>query len=141
MRAGPWLLRILGTLLLCCNAFCAGCSALIAYSGENVGKLANREQVRESLGTPCKSRDDNGHRFDEYHTRRKIAEPNVAGVNFILGVESLGVLELWMFPSTLCQWTWTTLAGQDLRFEYGTNGEVERVLIDGMPMESRASLP
>jgi hypothetical protein len=114
---------------------------LIAYSGENVGKLANQAQVHESFGTPAKSGDDDGTQFEEYHTRRKISEPHVAGVELILSVETLGLFELSMFPCRFGHFFWTTLVGQDLRFEYGSNGNVERILIHGTPMESRASLP
>jgi hypothetical protein len=53
----------------------------------------------------------------------------------------LGLLELWQFPAAACQCTWATLFGQELRFEYKSNGDVERILIDGTPMELRADLP
>jgi len=141
MRAGSPLLRILGTLLVSCNLFCAGCSALIAYSGEDVGKLANKNQVHESFGKPTNVGNADGYEFEEYHTRRKISEPTVAGVSFILGMESFGLFELWMFPASICQNTWTTVVGQDVRFEYASNGEVQGILINGTPMELRASLP
>jgi hypothetical protein len=134
----PW---ILSTLLLGCNVLCTGCSALISYSGEDVGKLANKEQVRKAFGTPSKSGSSDGLQFDEYHTRRKISEPTVAGVQLILGAESLGLFELWNFPTTICSCTWTTLVGQNLRFEYAINGEVVGILINETPMELRAQLP
>jgi hypothetical protein len=121
--------------------FCAGCSALIAYSGEDMDKLANKEQVQESFGTPAKSGNLDGQEFDEYHTRRKISEPTVAGVQLILGMQSCGLLELLMFPAAVCHCTWSTLVRQDLRFEYASNGDVERILINDTPMKSRARLP
>jgi hypothetical protein len=141
MQPGSRILPVFCTLLLCCNVFCAGCSALIAYSGEDMDKLGTKEQVHASFGTPCKSGEDHGLQFEEYYTHRKISEPHVAGVDFIMGVESVGLLELWMFPVTVCGYTWTTLVGQDLRVEYASNGEVRRILINGMSMESRAHLP
>src|SRR5438046_128804 len=141
MQASHRLLRTLGALLVSCNLLSAGCSALIAYSGADMGKLANKKQVHESFGTPSNLGSADGHEFEEYYTRRKISEPTVAGVSFILGVESLGLLELWMFPAAICQHTWTTLVGQTLRFEYASDGEVQQVLINGTPMERRASLP
>src|SRR5262245_1547822 len=112
MQNSAWLLRILGSLLVSCNLLWAGCSALIAYSGEDMGKLANKNKVHESFGTPSNLGNEGGSEFEEYRTRRKISEPTVAGVNFILGVESLGLFELWMFPASICQNTWTTLVGQ-----------------------------
>ena len=141
MREASRLLRSSCTLLLWCNMLCAGCSALIAYSGEDVGKLANKEQVHESFGTPSKSGNSDGHEFEEYHTRRKISEPTVAGVALVVGVGSFGLMELWDFPAIICRCTWTALVGQDLRFEYASNGDVKEILINGTPMKLRARLP
>jgi hypothetical protein len=118
-----------------------GCSAAIAYSGQDVGKLANKDQVHESFGTPSKVGKADGHEFEEFHARRKISEPTVAGVDLILGVEALGLFALWLFPTAVLQNTWTTLVGQTVRFEYASTGEVQRVLINGTPMEQRATLP
>jgi hypothetical protein len=141
MRPGSRLLRLFCILLSCGNVFFAGCSAFLTYSGEAVGKLANKERVHESFGTPSKTGTSDGHEFEEYHTRRKISEPTVAGVQLALGMQSCGLLELWMFPATICHCSWTTIVGQGLRFEYASNGDVERILINGTPMESRARLP
>ncbi len=124
-----------------CNLLSAGCSAAIAYSGQDVGKLANKDEVHQSFGTPDKAGTTDGPEFEEFRTRRKISEPKVAGVDLVLGVESLGLLELWLFPTAVLQNTWTTLVGQTMRFEYGRTGDVQRVLIDGTPMEQRATLP
>jgi len=106
-----------------------------------MSKLANKNQVHESFGTPTTSGSTDGQLFEEYHTRRKISEPTVAGVCLIVGVESFGLFELWTFPSMICRTTSTTLFGQDLRFEYASNGDVRNILINGTPMSLRASLP
>jgi hypothetical protein len=135
------LLRILGSLFASCNLLCAGCSALIAYSGEDVGKLANKTQVHESFGTPTNLGNEGGREFEEYRTRRKISEPQVASVTFILDAETLGLFELWMFPATILNSTWSTVVGQTLRFEYAENGDVVEVRIDGTSMKARAQLP
>jgi hypothetical protein len=141
MQNGARLLRIVSSLLVSGNLLCAGCSALIAYSGEDIGKLGNKTQVHESFSTPSRIGDEGGVEFEEYCTRRKISEPQVATVDFILGAETLGLFELWMFPAAVCQNVRTTLVGQTLRFEYAQNGDVKRLLIDGTPMELRAQLP
>lgn len=133
--------HVFGSLLASCALLSAGCSALIAYSGQDVKKPTTKDQVREAFGTPDTLGDDDDRAFEEYRTRRKISEPTVAGVNFILGVESLGALELWNFSVAVVRNTWGTLFGQTLRFEYGSNGEVQRVYINGTLMEHRASLP
>ena len=132
----------LGSALVTCSLFSAGCSSLIAYSGRDVEKLKNSDQVRETFGTPTNlGKDDNGREFEEYRTRRKISEPAVASVNFILGTETLGLFELWNFPAAIVQNTWVTFFGQTVRFEYGSDGTVENVCINGTLMEHRATLP
>jgi hypothetical protein len=137
MPLGLRLLTVLSILPL----FCGGCSALIAYTGEDVAKLANKGQVHESFGAPTNSGAGDGCEFEEYHTRRKISEPTVCAVCLILGLESGGIFELWNFPAAICRSTWSTLVGQDLRFVYTGNGEVKQILINGTPMDCRASLP
>jgi hypothetical protein len=109
---------------------------LIAYSGEDVGKLANKDQVHESFGTPTNAGIVDGREFEEFHTRRKISEPNAASACLMVSAGSFGLFELFMFPVSVCQTTAAGLFGQDVRFEYGHNGEVERILINGRPMES-----
>src|ERR1043166_6532311 len=142
MRASPRLLPILGSLLLTCTLFSAGCSALIAYSGQDVQKLANKDQVHKSFGTPNNSGTDSAAPdFEEFRTHRKSSEPTVAGVSLILAAETLGLLELWMFPAAVLENAWTTVFGQTVRFEYAANGDVQQVLINGTSMNRRAQLP
>ncbi len=62
-------------------------------------------------------------------------------MNFLFAAETLGLFELVMFPTTVLQHTWATVVGQTLRFEYASNGAVQRVSINRKPMEHRASLP
>ena len=141
MPAHSRALRSACTVLVCSSLCCAGCSSLIAYSGEDMDKLANKEQVHASFGTPCKTGTEHGRAFEEYHTRRKISEPRVAFAALAVGVWTFGLLELWDFPYALCRYTGTTLFGQDLRFEYGSNGDVKDILINGTPMRERARFP
>jgi hypothetical protein len=135
-RAG--LLRILGSLLASCSLLCAGCTALIAYIGQDVGKLANKTQVHESFGTPTNLGNEGGYAFEEYRTRRRISEPEVADLFFKYDAMTLGLFELVVFPAAICQTTWSTLVGRTLRFEYAENGDVLEVLIDGGSMKARA---
>jgi hypothetical protein len=141
MYNSPGLARIFCGLLILSNVMCAGCSALVAYTGEDVGKLVNKDQVHASFGTPTNCGNEAGSEFEEYRTRRKISEPTVAMVCCILDAETLGLFELWQFPGSVCQNTYTTIAGQTLRFEYAENGDVQRILVDGTPMNMRARLP
>jgi hypothetical protein len=141
MGAKSGFLRVFGSILLCGNLLTSGCSALIAESGQNVAALTNKSQVHQSFGTPDNSGSAAGGDFEEFRTRRKISEPTVASVNFMLGMETLGLVELWNFPAITLQNAWNTLVGQTLRFEYGSHGEVQDVLINGTSMKSSAQLP
>jgi hypothetical protein len=138
MQNGSRLLRMAGSLLLFCNLLCAGCSALIAYSGEDVRKLANKEQVHESFGTPTRYGNEQGRDFEEYHTRKKISEDQVAGGSIIADASTFGLLELVLFPYAVCHTAWTTLAGQTLLFEYAENGDVTGVCIHGATIDQQA---
>jgi hypothetical protein len=74
---------------------------LIAYSGQDVGRLANKDQVHKSFGTPDNVGNENGCEFEEFVTHRKISEPTVGDVNVYLCMETLGLLELWNFPAAI----------------------------------------
>jgi hypothetical protein len=134
-------LRILGSLVLSCSLLCAGCSALIAQSGQDVSKLANKDQVHESFGTPTRSGKADGCEFDEYCTHRQISEPRMACACVALDGYTLGLFELVMFPVVVVKNTWTTFAGQTVRFEYSCYGDVQRVLINDKPMDLGVRLP
>ena len=110
---------------------------MIAYSGQDVEKLANIEQVHASFGAPTTS----GDFFEEYWTHRKISEPQVAGVDLLLGTGTLGLFEVWNFPQAILQTASSTLFGQTLRFVYDRKGDIIEVQINGTPMKNRAVLP
>src|SRR5262249_12303320 len=99
--------------------------------------------VHESLGTPSKSgTDDIGNTpFDEYHTHRKTSEPNAAGATLILGVQTLGLMEMWLFPAFVYESARTIVFGYDLRFLYKSDGSVDIIKINGQSMDSRGWLP
>ena len=90
---------------------------------------------------PTKYGNEQGRDFEEYHTRKKISEDQVAGGSIIADASTFGLLELVLFPYAVCHTTWTTLAGQTLLFEYAENGDVVEVRIDGTSMKARAQLP
>lgn len=138
---GGWRVRIFAGLLLACVPASAGCSSLIAYSGRDVKGLENKDQVRASFGRPLLAGSDNGCEFEEYRTRRKVSEPELAAAFFILGAETLGIWELGAFPLMVLRASGAAVFGQTVRFEYGSDGKVKDILINGTSMESRAGLP
>lgn len=136
MPTGSRSVRI-ASLLLACALLSSGCAALLTYSGQNVGQLANAEQVHNSFGTPARQGSSAAGTFAEYHTRRKISEGQVAGGCMVADLQTLGLSELVLFPFAVARTIYTTLAGQQLRFEYDESGVVKEVLIDGTPISVR----
>jgi hypothetical protein len=104
---------------------------LIEYTGEDVNKWTNKSQVHESYGTPTSCGNADGREFEEFETHRKISDPNDGALKLFLGLGTCGLSELWFFPVSLVGNTFNALAGQTVRFEYGNEGEVQRVLVNG----------
>jgi hypothetical protein len=107
----------------------SGCSMLIAASGKDVEKLTTREAVRQEFGQPTAT---DGSRIDEYHTRRKLAEPDIALAGRNMGLAmTYGLAEFICFPCEVYQLGRHTLLGQDLRFTYDAHGSVTAIYVDG----------
>ena len=49
-----------------------------AASGKDLRTIATRDEVHEQFGEPCRTGTANGQAFEDYRTRRKIAEPDRA---------------------------------------------------------------
>ena len=119
-------------LLPACLALASvGCSSLIARSGTDPYALADREQVHRMFGTPSTSKTSETESFEEFRTRRKFSEEDrVAGLN-LCGAVTLGLSEFYVFPAELCRLGWRTVAGQTLRVNYGADGKVTGVSLNG----------
>jgi hypothetical protein len=111
-----------------------GCSFLIMRSGEDVSKLENQSQVRKRFGTPDVSGENEGVRFDIYHTRRKIDEQFRAMCSGEGWAMSFGTLEFVAFPVELYMLCRRTLLGQELQFSYGPSGNVTGISLNGTPV-------
>lgn len=108
-----------------------GCSALVAVSGTDPASLTTREQVHAKFGTPTATGLEDGNPFEEYWTRRKIAENRKfldlwSGAGFTLGFG-----ELIQFPQELCIAGTRSLLGQTLRFVYDDAGNVTAITHEG----------
>jgi hypothetical protein len=111
-----------------------GCSFLIMRSGEDVSTLENQSQVRERFGTPDVSGENEGVRFDSYHTRRKIDEQYRAMCMGEGWAMTSGAGELVAFPVELYRLCRRTIVGEELQFSYGPSGNVTGVTLDGTPV-------
>jgi hypothetical protein len=122
----------------------SGCSTLIARSGDDLSALTTREKVHEAFGNPSMSGTSDGQLFEDFHTRRKIAEP-MRSISLGLGtVMTFGVSELFCFPGELCLLGRTSLLGRDIRFSYDSEGVVTHIELPGQwvldPLRSQVDL-
>ena len=108
-----------------------GCSMLIARSGSDLSKLTTRELVHEKFGEPSTVGRADGESFEEFRTRRKIAEP-LRSASLGMGiVMTYGLGEFICFPYELYLLVRRTAFGQDVRFTYNSTSTVTRVFLDG----------
>lgn len=144
MQLGQTLCQKMRNLPVASLLLCAGCSAAVAYIGENPEKFKTKSQVQKSFGTPVnvgsdKDRKNEPCKFEEYHTRRKISDPNSARTYLIADVFYLGMPEIFFLGDMVFQGAKSTLFGQTIRFEYDEFDQVKGMLIDGTYQESRVT--
>src|SRR6266404_1121685 len=111
-----------------------GCAASIARSGKDLGTLATRDQVRQSLGAP----DSSGQHilaaqpefYDEYRTHHKIADTGKAQTLATTSTMSAGLGEFIMIPSETFIAARRLIFGQSVEFNYDEAGNVTSVYLD-----------
>jgi hypothetical protein len=128
-------MRPLPLLLVPSLLFTSGCAGLIAQSGTDLASLNTREEFHAALGQPVTSGVADGVFFEEYHTRRKIAEPWACcgygeGYAMML-VATFGAIDLLCVPCELYQIGRNTVLGQTIRVTYGPTGAAWELSIDG----------
>ena len=69
-------MRIPYLLLVAAASFSAGCAHMIARCGEDLTGLSTKQEVHAQLGEPAAQGVVDGEPFEEFLTRRKIAEPH-----------------------------------------------------------------
>ncbi|HKB04997.1 MAG TPA: hypothetical protein VKD90_22430 [Gemmataceae bacterium] len=109
-----------------------GCAALIAGSGQDLAALKDRTEVHGAYGPPEVAGDADGQAFEEYLTRRKIADPSARGpgMAMVYGA-TYGLIDLIAVPYELYQVGRRTIQGQRLRFTYDADGQVTAIQFDG----------
>jgi hypothetical protein len=118
-----------------------GCASLIAGSGIDTDRLATREQVRSEFGFPDETGEEDGHQFDRFRTRRKIAEQHRSWSLGLAWPWTFGLIDLVGVPNEVSRLGRRVWDGQDLWFEYDAAGRVTRVRLDGeMPSFLRPPL-
>jgi hypothetical protein len=114
-------------------ALSAGCSAMIAGSGQDLGLLSTREQVHAAMGEPVATGTSDGRCHEDFRSHRKIAEPWQGEGLVMVDYGTLGLAELIMFPAAILRVGYTTVVGQDVRFQYDAAGKVTACFLDGEP--------
>lgn len=109
----------------------AGCSALIVGSGQRLGELTTQTDARAAFGEPVASGPIESGYYDEFLTRRKIAEPWKLIYITIGDVSTLGLGELLWCPLELSRVGYHGVVGQTVRFEYNEAGEVISTRLNG----------
>ena len=136
-------MRVAVLLVLAGLSSSAGCSYLVATSGKNPGTLANREEVRQTFGTPAATGLEDGRYYEDFYTRRKIADwHGMTGYSMGYAM-TLGFIEFYCLPRQLFITSKRSVLGQDLRFVYDETGKVVQVRLDGqlLPVYSGPGAP
>lgn len=124
-------MRLRDAIIVSLTFLPCGCSAYIARSGQDLGHLKTREEVREAFGTPTIKQTAEQPTFDEFHTRRKIADRDAAYMWGIGAGVTGGLSEIIVLPAVLGQYAGRKLVGQTIRFEYDKFDHVSQVYLNG----------
>ncbi len=111
-----------------------GCSLLVVNSGKNLGDLKTREQAHEVFGPPIAAGESDGQPYEEFASRRKVAEPWQNEYLLIGYMATAGLGELIWFPKVLYREGRRVIVGQQIRVTYDASGAVAGVRIDGDPV-------
>jgi hypothetical protein len=123
---------------LTCVLLSSGCAGLLSDRGQDISKLATREQVHATFGEPVASgledsKDGHGASWEAFHSSAIIANP-YRGPGYGMGVAmSLGLTELVDVPIQLTHLTQALLFGEELRFSYDEGGQLTYATINGEP--------
>jgi hypothetical protein len=128
--AGPATMRVVRLVLALTAVLPAGCAALVAKTGTDTTRFATREQVRAEFGPPDETGEEKDEPFDQFRTRRKIADSHHSASLGMSWAMTFGLADLVEFPRELILVGGRLWDGQDLRFEYDASGRVVRVLLD-----------
>ena len=134
-------MRIACFVLIAGSLASTSCSGLVAASGTALEGLTTREAVREAFGEPRASGECDGQRYEEFTTRRKLADvPAVMGL-LMYGVATGGLSEFVFLPAELAVTGKRTIIGQRLLFTYDEEGRVTSVTRDGAWRDYHRRLP
>lgn len=91
-------MQIAYLLLIAPILLSGGCAGMIAGCGRDLTPLKTKEEVHAQLGAPSASGVADGNFFEEFRTRRKIAESNLSLGADLAGWDNPSIS--WMKPRT-----------------------------------------
>ena len=107
---------------------------MIANCGKDMSQLKTREEVHKEYGEPIASGIEKDKRYEDFHSHRKVVdEEEASDVSMAIGM-TFGLGEFVYFPVETYRAMRATVFGQDLRFYYGSSGNVEDVKLNGRTM-------
>lgn len=118
-------------LLVAPTLLTTGCSIYIAQAGKDVSHLRTRQDAHEEFGAPTAEGVEDGRPFEEFQTRRKVAEKFRGGTHSMALGMTLFLYEFYLFPRELCFLVKCGLAGQTVRMTYNPDGSVRSYSVDG----------
>src|SRR5579859_3167558 len=125
-------MRFVPLILVVFVPMSSGCSALIAFSGKDLGKFESRDQVYKKFGPPTTATTEDGTVIESYHTRQKICDNSIRTASLGMGIAmTYGLGEAYYFPREFFILTQRTVFGQTIRFAYDDAGNVKYATLDG----------
>jgi hypothetical protein len=122
-------------ILTTTSLFSSGCAALIARSGQDLWDLKTRTEVEAVLGNPTGKGEIDGITYEEYTTRRKIAEPPGPGYAMAYTM-TLGLGDLVFVPYELLLIGRRTIVGQEFHVAFDAEGNVVSLRRGKQPLGS-----
>jgi hypothetical protein len=111
-----------------------GCAAVVNDSGVYLPDVNTREQVHQVFGTPTSAGEQDGNMFEEFRTHRKLSQAWMGEYYLFADLETLFLIELYLFPRELWRAGRQRIMGQTLRFTYDGEGNVDHVTANGNPL-------
>ncbi len=127
-------MRVAYLLLIACVLPSIGCTMLVVNSGKVLTALKSQAKVHEAFGLPTATGQAEGMPYEDFITRRKIAEPQ-KNIYLIMGtIWTCGFGEFVWFPTELYRAVRRSVVGQSLRFTYDAAGNVTAIRFDNDPV-------
>jgi YD repeat-containing protein len=130
---GRFAMRILCLLLFVFVFLSGGCAQMMASCGKDMGRLHTREEVHAQFGEPVAMGFAEGRFFEEFHTRKRIAQ-NFGEGYVMVWILTCGAADLVFVPCELYLTGRRTLLGQTIRVSYDEADRTKGVDLDGRAM-------